>query len=1182
MKGFCTEDDLLKLSRQLPSEASARSSQSSEDERSFTTGAYCHGPMSGLRTTAKAFPATSCLLAHLARSFFPELTFSSVGLFLNIKTRRHKDSRNMQGSLNGVAPLCRFKGGGVRVYSGGSSSDQPVADGPVLFSAFNEHETLDWFDGPRLVLVAFTVSRISSLSDSDFNFLRELGFNLPEAKPTNFAKALPDLSGTTSAVHALTSGIIIDVFAGDAGFSKAAQSVGYQSLAFDINPKRAQFPIQPLNPTKDEELQILLDLISEHAGSLQLVQCSVPLLGAFFSSDRGSPEFADLLVRRITAILHHCISFEVPVGVLHPATSRFWDHASLVQLWRSAPGHWATFDQCMHGGSQDRRAHWWASTPCLVALAALCSKDHRHHAQPPTASPWPGLLWMRAVELLGRGSSKPTHNPSLYGPPGASLRPALGKQSRKARPLVSEFRCYDAWAVPLHAALDGLLRCYPKGARIVRRKLSVWGCLRVCAVPSADLCLLSSGLPCTWTWATTPPPTAPNTFAAAATDVCGTCMPCSSSDDDPVEVIWLGVPREPDDFLAKAVLAGHPKALLDSEPDPHMLMLIDNLLDGQVMNPLKGKGELGRWSDLKRKLSQQQERERLKWDPHVRDVLGDKATVLLDALLQEFDFPDRRLVKHMTQGFRLSGWVCRTGLFPLDPKPPSSTLAAQLKTAKGRNEATLATLAKQSSDEVSEKAWSETLEEVQKGWIFEDTDPQLDKVLIAHRFGLKQGSKTRVIDNCKSCSFNLTTGVPERYRLHGVEFIAAFLLLSMRDPRSHGCKIRGRTLDLTAAYKQYAVHRSDRDVLRIGVKDPQQNRTRVYGVNSLPFGATGSVPSFLRCAAAFWLLGARGLGLAWTNYFDDYPMFSKEDCSETADQVAADFFDLLSVLFARDGKKATAFAQVFKALGLLFDLSRFGEGEVFLTHTPERCEELKSTIEAILAADNLPHAEAESLRGRLHWFTSFLFGRRSSQALNVVSDWVHRGATSGKLSDDMKDALTYLKDVALAAPPLKISRSLHKTFLIFTDGSLEGQTACIGGILHDDKGEALGFFSIELDSAAVSRLHEQSEHPIYEIELLGVWAALSIWQECIHDSFCVCYLDNEAARGALVAARSSTLKGGMILEDCLNLEDSAICRPWFGRVPTHSNCADEPSRGSFEHLLAKGVRRDSLASCWPF
>ena len=368
----------------------------------------------------------------------------------------------------------------------------------------------------------------------------------------------------------------------------------------------------------------------------------------------------------------------------------------------------------------------------------------------------------------------------------------------------------------------------------------------------------------------------------------------------------------------------------------------------------------------------------------------------------------------------------------------------------------------------------------------------------------------------------------------------------------------------------------------LAFKDAEQGRARIFGTNSLPFGATGSVPSFLRCAAAIWLLGAKSLGIAWTNYFDDFPMFAKAESSDTTDALAADFLDLFSILFAREGKKATSFDQAFRALGLLFDLSRFDEGEVTIGHTKERGEELKATISAILAADCLSHAEAESLRGRLHWYTSFLFGRRSSQALNVVSDWVNRGVSSGRLSEDLREALTYLKDVALDAPPLKISRALHKTFFIFTDGSLEGNTACVGGILHDGEGKAIAFFSIELDSLAVARLHEHSEHPIYEIELLGIWAALSIWQECIHDSFCVCYLDNEAARGALVAARSSTLKGSLILEDCLRLEDSALCRPWFGRVPTHSNCADDPSRGSFNHLLAKGTRRDYLSSSWPF
>ena len=63
--------------------------------------------------------------------------------------------------------------------------------------------------------------------------------------------------------------------------------------------------------------------------------------------------------------------------------------------------------------------------------------------------------------------------------------------------------------------------------------------------------------------------------------------------------------------------------------------------------------------------------------------LAKKSTVLLDFLLKEIDFPDHRLVKHMTQGFRLSGWVCRTGLSPFDPKPPSSTIASQLKNCKG-------------------------------------------------------------------------------------------------------------------------------------------------------------------------------------------------------------------------------------------------------------------------------------------------------------------------------------------------------------------------------------------------------------------------------------------------------------------------------------------------------------------
>ena len=324
----------------------------------------------------------------------------------------------------------------------------PVADGPMFFDASKEHETLDWSDGPRLVLVAFSVARLSGLSSTDVSLLRHLGFPLPDSSFVNFPKGHPDVAtNTTSAMHSVPTGIVLDVFAGDAGFCKAAQKSGYQAIAFDINPQRAQFPIQPLNPTKADEMQILLDLVSEHAASLLVVQRTVPLLGAFFSQDRGSPEFATALAIAVRSLVDHCVSLNVPVAILHPASSSFWEHYAVAVLWSSVSGQWTTFDQCMHGGAQDRRAHWWCTSSLFVALSALRAKDHKHFSQPSSASPWPSLLWLRAVELLNHACSKPTLNVSLFGPPGATLRPAMGKQSRKARPLVSEFRAYDAWAV---------------------------------------------------------------------------------------------------------------------------------------------------------------------------------------------------------------------------------------------------------------------------------------------------------------------------------------------------------------------------------------------------------------------------------------------------------------------------------------------------------------------------------------------------------------------------------------------------------------------------------------------------------------------------------------------------------------------------------------------------------------
>ncbi|CAE7237282.1 unnamed protein product [Symbiodinium sp. CCMP2592] len=606
------------------------------------------------------------LLAREVKRVKPD---SSGVMEMDVLMNRHRDLRNLPGSLNGV--------------------DLLVSAGPVTFDATVEHETLDWTNG---------------------------GTDAP----------------TTTAASDTVSGVIIDVFAGDAAFCKAAHKAGFRALAFDLKPQRAQFPIQPLDITQADELAVLLEVISEHAGATSLVQFTVPCLSTFFTSKTGSWSFAELLVDAVFQLCSHCRAVGVPFAILHPATSRFWHMPSCQRFFQAADGEWTTFDQCMHGGAQDRRAFWWASTALLRPLQATCSK-----VDDVLSSPW-------------------------------------------------------TW--------------------------STKHCTHDAHTPTKDF-----------------------------SDVCGLLPPTEHS---PVlEVVWIGIPREPDDFLRRAVAAGHPKSLLDVEADPHMTLLIDNLLNSSVKHPDKGLHEVQRWTELRSDLSESQDLCKKEWPIHVAQVLDAKPTLLMDELLTQHDFPDRHLVKHMTQGFRLTGWVCRSGLFPFDPKPPASTLKSQLSMAKSRNTATLTKLSKQAPDEVSRRAWAETLEEVDKGWIEEDENPDLSTVLVAKRFGLLQGPKVRVIDDCRACAFNLLAGIPEKYRLQSVEYIAAFLLRAMLDPRSKGVSISGKTLDLTAAYKQYATHPFDRDLLRIGVKDTSSG----VGAGSGVIDHIARDPSYGdRLAASLW------------------------------------------------------------------------------------------------------------------------------------------------------------------------------------------------------------------------------------------------------------------------------------------------------------------------------------------
>eukprot|EP00438_Fugacium_kawagutii_P036418 Skav228951 [mRNA] locus=scaffold2816:14273:15415:- [translate_table: standard] len=355
---------------------------------------------------------------------------------------------------------------------------------------------------------------------------------------------------------------------------------------------------------------------------------------------------------------------------------------------------------------------------------------------------------------------------------------------------------------------------------------------------------------------------------------------------------------------------------------------------------------------------------------------------------------------------------------------------------------------------------------------------------------------------------------------------------------------------------------------------------KVFGLNALPFGATGSVAGFLRISAALFFILSKGLRIWSSAFFDDFPTLASAELSAFTDQHVAMLFDLLGIDFAREGKKSTEFGASMKALGLVFDLSGFSTGKVLIKHTDERKAELMERIDEILANDSLSPKEAESLRGRLHWYESFLFGRTANLAIHTIGKRISSPKWITSLDRELASSLRMLKDRVLSGPPLILSGAMETPLIVFTDGACEGEsskTGSIGGTLYGGSASPLRFFSSEVPKIVMDMFLEESRNPIYLVEMLACYVAMKLWGPDSLGRYVVMYVDNEASRGAFIKGYSSTKLGNVLVQLTVTSEDDFQWKTWYGRVPTSSNPADPPSRLDISALLRAGVPRDEIA-----
>eukprot|EP00435_Cladocopium_sp_Y103_P054514 s1794_g17.t1 len=281
---------------------------------------------------------------------------------------------------------------------------------------------------------------------------------------------------------------------------------------------------------------------------------------------------------------------------------------------------------------------------------------------------------------------------------------------------------------------------------------------------------------------------------------------------DIVEKVHIGIPSEPDEFIARAIEAGHPRSL-DQFLDPQVEAAVRANFSSEPVDLAKKRiSFFNKYLKRAQELSQAEQALRDKMPPHVRSLVGDKRLLLWKEILHDLNYPDTDLIDEIAEGFKLSGWMNRSNVLKQRTKRPSMSMETLKKLSKGLNATTLRAMSVRQEEMLESATWEETVEEEKKGWVWFDTDRTTDdSKFIGRRFGIQQSNKTRVIDDCSCCGFNWTVGLHEKFHLQSIGVLASMLAAAFKfSDKSSFPDVCGRCYDLKSAYKQFAVHSFDR------------------------------------------------------------------------------------------------------------------------------------------------------------------------------------------------------------------------------------------------------------------------------------------------------------------------------------------------------------------------------------
>ena len=205
---------------------------------------------------------------------------------------------------------------------------------------------------------------------------------------------------------------------------------------------------------------------------------------------------------------------------------------------------------------------------------------------------------------------------------------------------------------------------------------------------------------------------------------------------------------------------------------------------------------------------------------------------------------DSELVDQLASGFDLTGSLPESQVFARRLRPAAMSCVELRRISELCRHNMLQTVVSSGDPDLDSQLYAATIKEVDKGFLIGPVEPAdlPEGSTLTRRFGVKQKSKTRPIDDYKASFVNSSVSQTETATVHTVDHIASLIACIMRfsDELGTSVSLSAKTWDLADACKQIPLsdHAFDNDGF-LAVYNPTEKKAEIFQQKVLPIWVCG-------------------------------------------------------------------------------------------------------------------------------------------------------------------------------------------------------------------------------------------------------------------------------------------------------------------------------------------------------